>query len=72
MLKCNFVFHGMCLSTFSHDAVRILASPESIAGGAPKCKTRELALNLSAAIPQTQYVRFVSKLNIKLNLHFSL
>ena len=30
------------LSTFSHDAVRILASPESIAGGAPNCKTGEL------------------------------
>ena len=25
-----------------HDAVRILASPESIAGGAPNCKTGEL------------------------------
>ena len=33
MLKCNFVFCGMYLSTFSHDAVPILASPESIAGG---------------------------------------
>ena len=32
------------LSTFSHDAVRILASPESIAGGAPNCKTRELVM----------------------------
>ena len=30
------------LSTFSHDAARILASPESIAGGAPNCKTGEL------------------------------
>ena len=30
------------LSTFSHDAVHILASPESIAGGAPNCKTGEL------------------------------
>ena len=30
-----------CLSTFSHSAVQILASPTSIAGGAPKCKTRE-------------------------------
>ena len=30
------------LSTFSHDAVRILASPESIAGGETKCKTGEL------------------------------
>ena len=29
------------MSTFSHDAVQILASPESIAGGAPNCKTRE-------------------------------
>ena len=43
MLKlCNFVFRGMCRSTFSHDAVRILASPKSIAGGAPNCKTVEL------------------------------
>ena len=39
MLKCNFVFRGMCLSTFSHDAVPILASAESIADGAPNCKT---------------------------------
>ena len=38
MLKCNFVFRNMCLSTFSHDAVQILASPESIAGGAPNSK----------------------------------
>ena len=30
------------LSTLSHDAVRILASPESIAGGAPNCKMGEL------------------------------
>ena len=29
------------LSTFSHDAARILASPESIAGGAPNFKTGE-------------------------------
>ena len=42
MLKCNFAFRVMCLSTFSHDAVRILASPESNAGGAPNCKTGEL------------------------------
>ena len=41
MLKCNFAFRVMCLSTFSHDAVRILASPESKAGGAPNCKTGE-------------------------------
>ena len=44
MLKCNFVFGGMCLLTFSHDAVQILASPESIAGGAPNRKTGELIL----------------------------
>ena len=30
------------LSTVSHGAVGILASPESIAGGAPNCKTGEL------------------------------
>ena len=41
MLMCNFVFRGICLSTFSHDAVRILASPESITGGAPNCKMEE-------------------------------
>ena len=29
------------LSTLSHDAVRILASPESIAGGARNCETGE-------------------------------
>ena len=35
---------GIYLSTFSLDAVRILASPESIAGGVPNCKTGELNL----------------------------
>ena len=30
------------LLKFSHDAVCILASPESIAGGAPDCKTGQL------------------------------
>ena len=40
---CNFVLRGILLLTFSHDAVRILASPESIAGGAPNCKTGELS-----------------------------
>ena len=44
MLKCNFVFRGKCLLTFSHDAVRILASPESFAGGPPNCKMGELEL----------------------------
>ena len=42
MLKGNFIFRSMCLSTFSHDAVQILASPESIAGDAPNCKMGEL------------------------------
>ena len=46
MLMYNFVLRGIRLSTFSHDAVRILASPESIAGGAPNCKTGEFAPNL--------------------------
>ena len=46
MLKCNFVFCGMCLSRFSHNAVRILASPESITGGAPNCETGELKRGL--------------------------
>ena len=30
------------LSTFSHDTVRILTSPESIAGGASNCKAGQL------------------------------
>ena len=33
------------LSTFSYDAVRILACPESIPGGALNCKTGELLKN---------------------------
>ena len=41
MLMCNFVLRGICLSTFSHDVVRILVSPKSIPGGAPNCKTGE-------------------------------
>ena len=45
MRKCNFVFRGMGLSTFSHDAVRILASPESITGGAPNCKAGEFLVS---------------------------
>ena len=51
MLKCNFVFHGMCLLTFSHDAVRILVFPESIAGGAPNCKMGELFAYLGQIVP---------------------
>ena len=35
------------LSTFSHDAVRILASPESIACGALNCKTGELKRDIN-------------------------
>ena len=31
MLMCHFVLHGICLLTFSHDAVQIAASPELIA-----------------------------------------
>ena len=38
----NFVFRGICLSTFSDDAVQILTSPESITGGALNCKTGEI------------------------------
>ena len=41
MLMCNFVLRSICLSTFSHD-VCILASPESIAGGAPNRKMEKL------------------------------
>ena len=41
MLMCDFVLRDIHLLAFSHDAV-ILASPESIAGGAPNCKTGEL------------------------------
>ena len=37
----NFVLCGICLLAFSHDAVQILASPESITGGAPNCKIEE-------------------------------
>ena len=44
MLMCYFVLRGICLSTFSHDAVRILASPESTARGRALCKTGELIL----------------------------
>ena len=33
------VLHDICLSTFYHDAVQIVVSPESIAGGTPNCKT---------------------------------
>ena len=47
MLLCNFVLRTICLSTFSHDAVRILASPESIARGTPNCKTEELIIIFS-------------------------
>ena len=36
------ILRGICLSTFSHDAVRILASPESTARGRTLCKTGEL------------------------------
>ena len=39
MLMYNFVLRSICLLTFSHEAVRILASPESITVGAPNCKT---------------------------------
>ena len=42
MLMYYFVLRGICLSTFSHDAVRILASPESTARGRALCKTGEL------------------------------
>ena len=35
------ILRGICLSTFSHDAVRILASPESTARGRALCKTGE-------------------------------
>ena len=37
--KCWYCTASIGLSTFSHDAVRILASPASIAGGALNCKT---------------------------------
>ena len=39
---CKFVLRCICLSTFSHDAVQIFASPESIAGGTLDCKMGEL------------------------------
>ena len=49
MLMCNSILRGICLSTFSHDAVGILASPESIAGGAPNCKMGDFNVNLTVA-----------------------
>ena len=42
MLMCNFLLRDISLLTFSHDAVQILASSESIDGGAPNCKMGEL------------------------------
>ena len=44
MLIFNFVLCGIYLLTFSHDAVRILVSPELIAGGALNCKTGGLII----------------------------
>ena len=70
MLKCNFLFRGMCLSTFSHDAVQILASPESIAGGPPNCKTGEFGKkqnrfhsdeNVSSSIQNSTSSLFIPK-----------
>ena len=41
--QCVIVFlRGICLSTFSHDALYILVSPESTTGGAPNCKIEKL------------------------------
>ena len=39
MLMFSFVLCCICLLTFSHDAVQILAFPEIIAGGTQKCGT---------------------------------
>ena len=61
MLMYYFVLRGICLSTFSHDAVRILASPESTARGRTLCKTGELNMfrklntNLSILFKHTIY-----------------
>ena len=52
MLMYYFVLHGICLLTFSHDAVRIFASPESIAGDAPNYKMGELQTWLEFDISQ--------------------
>ena len=43
------ILRDICLSTFSHDAVRILASPESTARGRALCKTGELEHILTIA-----------------------
>ena len=43
------------LSTFSHDAVRILASLELIAGGAPNCKMGELSSSFVSSYWQNNY-----------------
>ena len=50
MLMCNFLLCGICLSAFSHDAARILASPELIAGAARTCPG-ELGKNQSCKLP---------------------
>lgn len=43
MCSCvKVVFRGKCLSTFSHDAVRILGLSLAIADGALYCEYREL------------------------------
>ena len=57
-VMCNFVLRGIGLSTVSHDAVWIFASPESIAGSAPNCTTGEVL-----------YVMLIKLSDITLNKH---
>ena len=55
MLMCNIILQGICLSTFSHDAVRILASPESITGGTPNYKMEEFEAKPEFLGPNTSF-----------------
>ena len=64
MLMCYFVLRGICLLTFSYDAVQSFASPESITGGAPNCKFlvsgRDLAClqEVSLALTKTPPIHY--------------
>ena len=51
VFMCNFVvLCSICLLTFSHDAVQIVASPESLAGGVPNCQMGNWVLSLWARL----------------------
>ena len=57
MLMYYFVLRGICLSTFSHDAVHILASPESTVRGCALCKTGELVIHKLIKGPYADHIR---------------